>query len=359
MSRVPLPELPDRVPDAKSERRLTEIRREALEHGRVSGSGIMPVGAPFPKASPETGYYGVPLLKEPQWTWEIPVYFFVGGAAGAAAVIASAASMLTDDPELVRNARLMAAAGGLISPALLISDLGVPSRFLNMLRVIKPQSPMNVGAWTLVVFSSFAGASAFASAMRDKIGDILPIRLVEHLSGAVASISGLALSTYTGVLIGSSVVPVWNENIVTLPHHFAASGVNSAVSILELLGHDDSRALNLLGIAASAYEVYEGIDLETRRDIVNEPVHKGLSGAIVRTGGVLSGPVPLGLRLAYAVTGNQKFRRAAAWSSIAGSLLTRFGWIQAGHASAKDHRIPLELGEAAHEVRKSSHELAA
>src|SRR6185369_6255147 len=104
-----------------------------------------------------------------------------------------------------------------------------------------------------------------------------------------------------------------------------------------LLGHDDSRAMNLLGIAASAYEVYEGIDLETRRDIVNEPVHKGLSGAIVRTGGVLSGPVPLGLRLAYAITGNWKFRRAAAWSSIAGSLLTRFGWIQAGHASAKDH----------------------
>jgi hypothetical protein len=40
-----------------------------------------------------------------------------------------------------------------------------------------------------------------------------------------------------------------------------------------------------------------------------------------------------------------------------GSLLTRYGWIDAGHASAKDHRIPLMLDEAAPEIRKSSHEL--
>jgi formate-dependent nitrite reductase membrane component NrfD len=36
-------------------------------------------------------YYDVPLLKAPVWTWEVPVYFFVGGAAGGAAIIANAA----------------------------------------------------------------------------------------------------------------------------------------------------------------------------------------------------------------------------------------------------------------------------
>jgi hypothetical protein len=91
---------------------------------------------------------------------------------------------------------------------------------------------------------------------------------------------------------------------------------------------------------------------------VNEPLHKGWSGAIVRVGGVLSGPVPLALRLAYAVSGNKKLRRAAAWSSIAGSLLTRFGWVQAGRASARDHRIPLELPEEAPAVKKNSHQIA-
>src|SRR6185312_15572237 len=152
MSRVPLPEVRNRVPDTASERRLDQIREEAARHGKVSGDGVLPISAPFPRATAETGYYGLPLLKEPQWTPEVPLYFFVGGAAGASAVIATAAHLLTDDQRLVRSARMVAAAGGVISPALLISDLGVPSRFLNMLRVFKLQSPMSMGAWTLAAF---------------------------------------------------------------------------------------------------------------------------------------------------------------------------------------------------------------
>jgi formate-dependent nitrite reductase membrane component NrfD len=358
MSRVPLPELPGRVPDSQSERRLAALRREAAQSGLVSAKGITPEGAPFPKASPETGYYGVPLLKEPQWKPEVPLYFFVGGAAGASAVIANMANWLSDDRELVRNARWIAAGGGVLSSALLIKDLGMPSRFLNMLRVFKPQSPMSMGAWTLSAFSSFSAASAFANLMRQKLGDSIAVKIIENAAGALAAATGLVMSSYTGVLIGATVIPVWNENVGTLPQHFAASGLNSAVSLLEALGHDDSRALNLLGIGASAYEVYEGFELEAKRDRVNEPLHKGWSGAIVRAGGVLSGPVPLALRLAYAVSGNKKLRRAAAWSSIAGSLLTRFGWVQAGRASARNHRIPLELPESTPEVRKTSHQVA-
>lgn len=358
MSRVPLPEVPNRVPNAASEARLRQIREEAAQRGTVSGNGIVPISAPFPKATAETGYYGIPMLKEPQWTPEVPVYFFVGGAAGAAAVIASAANLLTDDQRLVRSARLVAAAGGIISPALLVSDLGVPSRFLNMLRVFKLQSTMNVGAWTLAAFSSFAGAAAFANLARERVADVLPVRIVERMSGFMAAVTGTVLSTYTGVLIGATAIPVWNDHIYSLPHHFAASGVNSAVSILELMGHDN-RALNLLGTAASAFEVYEGVEVEVRRDRVNEPLHKGLSGTIIRAGGIMSGPIPLALRVASLVSGKKELRRVACWSSLIGSILTRFGWVQAGHASARDHRIPLCLPEEAPEVRKSSQELAA
>ena len=136
------------------EQRLVEIRREAETRGKVKLGGIRPAGAPFPQASPETGYYGIPLLKEPSWTWEIPLYFFVGGAAGAAAVIGAIADYTGADRKLVRDARWIAAAGSVISPALLIADLGRPERFLAMLRVFKPQSPMSVGVWTLLGFSS-------------------------------------------------------------------------------------------------------------------------------------------------------------------------------------------------------------
>jgi len=358
MSRVPLPELPGRVPDSQSERRLTAIRREAAHAGVVSGKGVSPQGAPFPMASPETGYYGVPLLKEPQWKPEVPLYFFVGGAAGASAVIANMANWLSHDRELVRNARWIAAGGGALSSALLIKDLGMPSRFLNMLRVFKPQSPMSMGAWTLSAFSSFSAASAFANLMRQKLGPSVVISLVENAAGMLATATGLVMSSYTGVLIGATVIPVWNENVGTLPQHFAASGINSAVSLLEIFGHDDNRALNLLGISASCYEVAEGLLLESKHNRVNEPLRQGWSGAMVRAGGVLSGPVPLALRLAYAVSGNKKLRRAAAWSSIAGSLLTRFGWVQAGRASARDHRIPLELPEDTAEIMKNSHQIA-
>jgi hypothetical protein len=73
MSRVPLPELPGRIPDSESERRLTALRREAAQTGMVPGKGVSPEGAPFPQASPTTGYYGVPLLKDPQWKPEVPL----------------------------------------------------------------------------------------------------------------------------------------------------------------------------------------------------------------------------------------------------------------------------------------------
>ena len=90
------------VPDAEGdlrEAKLHELRREAERNGRVARQGIRAAGAPLPpnarvdarvdaRASAENGYYGVPLLKVPAWTWEIPVYFFTGGFAGAAAGIA-------------------------------------------------------------------------------------------------------------------------------------------------------------------------------------------------------------------------------------------------------------------------------
>lgn len=350
MGHVPLPELPSRVPDLESERRLVEIRRGAAKGGLIQVRGVIPEGAPFPRATSELGYYGLPLLKGPQWQQEVPLYLFTGGAAGSAAVIACVAGLLgrNSDDGLVNHARWVAAAGGILSSALLTKDLGVPSRFINMLRVFKPQSPMNMGAWTLTAFSTFSAAAAFASRMRRKL-DLTPIHLVENISEILAGATGLVMASYTGVLIGGTVIPVWNTNVDTLPIHFAASGMNSAVSMLELLGNEESRALNLLGLIACVYESGEGLKLEMEGAPVNRPLRRGLSGFMVRLGGVLSGPAPLILRIAYAFTGRKNLRRTAAYLSLAGSLLTRFGWIHAGRASAKDHRIALELPKSATE----------
>ena len=119
----------------------------------------------------------------------------------------------------------MAAAGGAMSAALLTADLGRPERFLNMLRVFKPQSAMSVGSWTLTAFSSLSGASAFAAAMDRRLGGSMPVRLVHDVAAPAAALLGTVMSTYTGVLIGATAIPVWNRNVRLLPLHFGASGI--------------------------------------------------------------------------------------------------------------------------------------
>ena len=336
--------LTPREPDEGSERRLVEIRREAESTGNVAAKGVRPGGAPFPVASPETGYYGIPLLKRPSWTWEIPLYFFVGGAAGAAAVVGSVASYTGADRKLVRDARWIAAAGSVISPALLISDLGRPERFLAMLRVFKPQSAMSMGVWTLMGFSGGASAAAFAQVLKDRFGPSFPVRVIEKAGDAASMLFGLPFSNYTGVLIGATAIPAWNENAGDLPMHFGMSGLSAAVGLLELMGNNKSRALQALGLGAALFECWEGLRIEMRRNASLEPLKYGTSGTLTRAGGLLSGPIPALLRVMslFGGTGN-RFRKAASVSAVAGSLLTRIAWIYAGHESAKDWKIPLGL----------------
>jgi hypothetical protein len=333
-----------RMPDSASESRLLEIRREAERKGRVETPGVHPEAAPFPRASSETGYYGIPLLKQPPWTWEIPAYFFVGGAAGAAAVIGTLADWIGDDEKLANDARWVAAGGAGLSSVLLIADLGRPERFLGMLRVFKLQSPMSIGAWTLAAFGSSAGAAVFAKLLQQRY-DSLPIRIIGQVSQGLAALFGLPLHNYTGVLIGASAVPVWNKNVNTLPVHFGMSGLQAGVSTLELVGNENP-ALNWLAILATAFESWQGFTLESDSDRVLRPLKWGPSGWVTRAGGVLSGPAPLLLRLAAVFSRNSRaLRKMAACCGIAGSILTRYGWMAAGRASTKDFRLPLDIKE--------------
>ena len=213
-----------------------------------------------------------------------------------------------------------------------------------MMRVFKPQSAMSMGAWTLAVFGTFSAAAAFAEILHERYS-FLPIKIAGDVAEGISALAGLPFSNYTGVLIGATAIPLWNENVGSLPLHFGMSGLNSAVSILELLGHDN-RALNTLGMGAAAIETLEGYKIETNPKKVMEPLKHGASGMITRLGGVLSGPIPLALRVVAAFSGRRrarKLRKIAAASSVAGSMLTRIAWIHAGHVSARDYTLPLEI----------------
>jgi len=298
-----------------TENRLDELRRNAVP------------------MKPDTGYYGMPLLKEPVWTWEVPAYFFVGGAAGAAAVVGAAAQIAGVDRDLVSDARWIAGAGALLAGPLLIADLGRPERFLNMLRVFKIQSPMSVGAWTLTAFGAFASAALFADETQKRTQ--LPVQLIGDASAILSAATGLVMATYTGVLIGATAIPVWSNHVSILPIHFGASALASAVSMLELAGHDEE-ALNLLGLGVAAFETYMGYRIESDRGVESDPLRRGMTGMTTRIGGFFSGPLPLLLRIA-------RFRKAAAASSLLGSLITRMAWVEAGKTSSHDLRVPLAL----------------
>lgn len=302
-----------------TEQRLLELRAQAERIGVIDAKGVRPAGAPFPVATTVTGYYGLPLLKPPVWTWEVPAYFFVGGAAGAAAMLGCVAQHTGASPELVRDARWIAAGGAAASTPLLIGDLGRPERFLNMLRVFKPQSPMSVGAWTLAAFATASSAAAFAEELRRKTD--LPVTLIGDAAAMLSGATGLVMATYTGVLIGATSIPVWAKHAAVLPIHFGASALASAVALLELRGHDE-RALTLLGFVAAAFETAMGL-----------LVKSGGAPATLHVGGVFSGPLPLALRVLGIKS--KRARKAAAASALLGSLLTRIAWVEAGRSSAR------------------------
>src|SRR5271163_499565 len=145
-----------------TEERLQEIKRIAGETSLAPGATKIS----HPQIQGRDSYYGLPALKPPTWTWEIPVYFFLGGICGVSGCMAFIAHLFHVDPALIRVLLWVGFIGAIICPALLISDLGRPLRFLNMLRVFKWRSAMSMGSWIL---SGFGGAAFAALAINELI----------------------------------------------------------------------------------------------------------------------------------------------------------------------------------------------
>jgi hypothetical protein len=274
-------------------------------------------------------YYNLPIIHSPVWTWQIGAYFFIGGAAGMSGVIAFAALIGGQPIALVRAATRLALAGAILSPVLLIWDLGRPARFLNMLRVFKWRSAMSVGVWTLIVFSAFAGSSFVALEVwpADASSSFRASVMLVPVAGT--AISGAVLSTYTGVLLGVTAVPAWASHHRLLPVHFGVVALGSAAALLELIGFRTT-PLWAIGVAASAVEVAIGgvVELQRRR-AEGRALREGVPGWLLRSAGILTGPVSLVLRLAG-------FAPAAAACFVIGAIFSRYGWLLAGRASALD-----------------------
>ena len=312
-----------------NESRLEQLREEAWQRGVASGRGVDVAGGPIPR---KAGYYGQPVVRPPVWTWEIPIYFFVGGLGGMSSVIAFGA-LLFHHPDVARMAMWIAAIASVLSPILLILDLGRPRLFLHMLRVFKPQSAMSMGAWILVAFGTCVVSGLIALELprfhvfAGGFDQILEVATGILIFGS--AIFGMLLATYTGVLIGATAVPAWFVHHRLLPIHFGTAGLGSAAALLELLGHRVA-PLNAIGFFAAAVETILLIWLSIDKNgVADRAIHEHRSGWLIRIGEVLTGPVPLVLRFFGAIP-------LAAISFLFGALVSRFGWIAVGKISGRD-----------------------
>ncbi len=304
---------------------ITEARLETLRDD-AARTGFTP---PTPA---NASYHGNPVLKPPTWTWEVPLYLFIGGASGAAAVIAVVA-YFAGELAVTRAAMWIALGGAFLSPPLLISDLGRPARFLYMLRVFKWRSAMSVGVWTLVAFSSAVAVAALCRELTVAGITISFVTQLEPITLVFSALFGMLLASYTSVLLSVTAVPVWSENRRRLPIIFVAGGLGSASAVLELLGFIIP-VTQTLGLVASAIEAVMALVLEFRKRPVDRPLREGASGQLLRIAALLSGLVPLVLRIGWSTSSDARY--IAAISFLAGALVTRYGWLLAGRASSRD-----------------------
>ncbi len=316
--------------NSASEKRLEELREQAWKDGVVPGKGVDVAGGPIPR---KPGYYGQAVVKPPVWTWQVPLYFFMGGIAGMSAVLASGA-VIFHHIDLARAAMWVAViAGAILSPILLIMDLGRPRLFLNMLRVFKHRSAMSMGAWILSLFGACVVPGLIALELHahhifaGSLDQLLRVAAGIFIFGS--AIFGTLLATYTGVLIGATAIPAWFLHRTLLPIHFGTAGLGSAAAVLELLGHRIP-ALNFLGFYAAGVEsallIWLSID---KHGVADRAIHEHGSGWLIRIGEVLNGPLAIVLRL----FGQVPF---AAISFLVGALVSRFGWIAVGKVSGSD-----------------------
>jgi hypothetical protein len=313
---------------------------------RVSRPDIGATSAPKPR----------PVIKPPVWTPEIPAYFYTGGLAGASAGL-GLLSDLRGEHGMARRAWMLALAGSLVSPALLISDLGVPRRFLNMLRMFKVTSPMSVGSWILAAFGAATAPAAAHALTGGALGRL------GRTSQVASAALGLPLSSYTAALIANTAVPVWHDARVELPFLFTAGAAASAgAAAVALAPVKEAQAARRLAVGGAVVEIATAQVMERRLDRlgVGAPYHEGVTKHLNHAASLLT------LAGAGVLAGPGRRTRTAALAGglliTAGAIAERFTVFRAGSRSAErpedtvgPQRARIERGEIRGAARREAH----
>ncbi|SDS43689.1 Polysulphide reductase, NrfD [Brevibacterium sandarakinum] len=340
-----------------------------------------------------SSYYGRPIVKAPPWGDEIAIYLFLGGLAGGSSLLGLGAQF-SDRPGLRIATRLTAITATAAGGAALVSDLGRPERFLNMMRVFKVSSPMSLGTWILSGFG--VGSGVLTAIEVDRLtGQRLPLgplRRVLHAMETPAALESALFATplaaYTGALLGDTAVPTWNaagrSGLSFVFVSSAAVAAGGAAMALAPVG--ETGPARLLALAGSAGDVI-GMDQMKKgmHPAEVDPLEDGEPGRklhraekLLIAGAVGTAAVEVGARVfakkvaqgagaggvgtggAGSSSRNWKTRAALrALSVVSGAALaaasayTRFGVLEAGIESTKDPRHVVEPQRARLEDRRA------
>lgn len=289
-----------------------------------------------------SSYYGRNIVKPAPWGHEIPTYLFLGGLAAGSALVAAGGEM-TGRRELQRNGRLVAlgALGG--STIALVSDLGKPSRFYNMMRTVKLTSPMSVGSWILAGFGAFTGVAAFSEVVKQIVpneGRDLPMGWFwpygDRLASVGAGFFSAPLAAYTAVLLSDTATPTWHAAYKELPFVFVGSALAAAGGMAMVTTPTAETApARRMAVGGALLEAGAMKLLERSVGVAGEPLQEGKAGALLRAAKVLT----VGGAALTVIGGRWRPAAVAAGLALAaGSAVTRFGVVEAGIESAKDPR---------------------
>ncbi|HEX8304968.1 MAG TPA: NrfD/PsrC family molybdoenzyme membrane anchor subunit [Jatrophihabitans sp.] len=306
-----------------------------------------------------TSYYGRPVVKASPWEADIPAYLFLGGLAAGSSLLGAGAG-LTGRPVLRRAGRISALTAISVSFAALVHDLGRPSRFVNMLRVAKPTSPMSVGTWILTVYGPLAGVAGAAELLAPFAGRLprslrMPVQLLGRLAGPAgvgSAVVAPAVASYTAVLLTHTSTPTWSAARKHLPFVFVGSAAAASGGLGMLLAPvSEAGPARRLALGGALLELGVEHSMEASMGITAEPLHQGAGGTLMRASKILTVLGAVG-----SLFGGRN-RVAAGLSGaclVAGSACTRFGVFEAGQASARDpkytvvpQRQRIERGESA------------
>jgi formate-dependent nitrite reductase membrane component NrfD len=297
----------------------------------------------------DKNYYGIPPIKRAHWTWQIPIYFWLGGIGAGTQLFATVAQLLGhEDEALKRASRYTVLATMLLSPVLLIWDLGRPERFYNMLRILKLRSPMSTQSWSLLTFGNLSGLIAARQAAEDGLllGDNplsrLVIRLVpDRLLTVLVLPFGLFVGFNTGNLVSATSVPIWARNWMLMGPTFLASGLSTALSWLSLVLHlgrrGEAKTLRVLHRAEKATIVIEAALIAAsllRMGKWSKPLFSREVAPLFVGGTIFGGIVAPLVLLAGKETRSRSM--LASILALAGGLTFRFAIILAGRKSADD-----------------------